>query len=1291
MFRRWSVVGLTLLPVVVSLTGSRGAPPPTAAVQWIWFDEGDPAQDAPAETRYFRRGFALDGDAAKGLDEAALDITADNSFTVWLNGAEVGRGDTWQRVYTFDVRKRLVPGKNLLAVAAHNEGGPAGLLVRLSYVPHGRERQSVVSDATWKAAKAAAPGWEKADRDEAGWSPVKVIGPFGQAGPWRDVAWGGTVARGGRFIVPEGFRVEPAAKNPQPGDPFSLVNMTFDGRGRLLVSRENGPILLCTGPDGDGVLQDVRPYCEQVKNCQGMCWVKGALYLVGDGPQGTGLYRVRDTKGADRTDEVTLLHRYGGGMGEHGPHAVIHGPDGCLYLVIGNHAWAQPKALAVNSPLRRWPTGGMGPDQGSPNTTEDVLLPRMNDAHGHAANILAPGGTIWRMDLDGGNAALVAAGFRNHFDAAFSTDNELFTFDSDMEWDENLPWYRAVRVCHCPPGADFSWRTGSANTPGYYLDSLPPLYETGRGSPVGLEFYDHHVFPEKYHGAYFMADWSIGVIWAVHLRRDGATYHGDVEKFCVGAPMNVTDLAVAPDGSIYFTMGGRGTQGGVYRIVFGERPAQSAERHGTSPTVEDALRLPQPLSAWGQAQRWAIYHRLFELKQDEQAGLREIARDSGKPVWMRRRALNELINPEYFCPMHPSMGGATPGKCPVCGMPLVSPRVKGRASMLLDLARESNVDIRAHAVWLLGVNGYKDGGDALVVALRDEDALVRRRACEALIRAGIEPQVEAVWPLLADKDHFVRTAARLVLQRIDPEKWAGRVVTEPDDLPAWEAIVALCKTNQAAPYAERIFRRLQERGPAGAPQAQLDYLRTVQLALIHTGSRPASVQGIAERCDRLFPQRDDRVNRELAILLSEFARAGLLPASTTGRLVDALEQGKEDRQQQIHYFYCLRLLKDGWTPELRDRLLHWYDATRTWQGGSSFTPFLENIFRETLGVYPVAERRRILENAETLPLAALVVAQREQSDGDEELLRPLGDLADRLAKADRIYRRDELRSAVADAVSKIVLRHPTGAAFPYLVHGLDSTNPVVLLEVIEALKKAAGRPKPEDAVAYRAAVLAGRRLDVKNRWKAVELLRRWSNGKQFGADEGAADKELDSWGRWYAQSFPAAPPLPNVGGVKAFQSKHRYDELLTFLDRDPAGRRGDASRGRKVFDKAQCLKCHKFGKEGEGIGPDLTTLAKRFKRADILESIYYPSKVISDQYRSTVIVTTRGQQFTGLAAPMGGTVTLLQSDGTKVVLNAADVDQQYASLVSVMPEKLLDALTKEEIADLFAFLESEPK
>ena len=124
--------------------------------------------------------------------------------------------------------------------------------------------------------------------------------------------------------------------------------------------------------------------------------------------------------------------------------------------------------------------------------------------------------------------------------------------------------------------------------------------------------------------------------------------------------------------------------------------------------------------------------------------------------------------------------------------------------------------------------------------MKDPDALVRRRACEALIRAGIEPLVPSVWPLLGDKDRFVRHAARLVLERIDPKEWTDKLWKEQNELIAWNGIVALCQTNQANPYAEPIFARL--RGiPAktAAPEQQLDYLRTLQLALIHTGPRPA--------------------------------------------------------------------------------------------------------------------------------------------------------------------------------------------------------------------------------------------------------------------------------------------------------------------------------------------------------------------------------------------------------------------------------------------------------------------
>ncbi|HEY1377893.1 MAG TPA: HEAT repeat domain-containing protein [Gemmataceae bacterium] len=1218
-------LGSLVLPVLTSAPARADS-----GVQWIWTNDGDPATDASLGSRYFRRAFAV----GRFADDATLDITADNAFTVWVNGTKVGSGDDWKKVYRFDVKPYIVDGKNVIAVEAqHTRPGPAGLMVRLGYVPNGQSRLAVFSDGSWKASDAAPAGWEAIKFDDANWAHAKVLGPYGKTGRWTGQVWEG----GGddRFTVPKDFRVEAVAKNPDPKDPFSLINLCFDTKGRLYVSREGGPILLCTQPDKDGAFRNVKPYCTQVRGCQGMCWVKDALFLVGDGPQGTGLYRCRDTKGADQIDDVTLLHKFKGSMGEHGPHAVLHGPDGKLYLCIGNHAWAQPEKLAANSPLTRWPTGGMGPDQGQPNTTEDVLLPRLNDARGHAANILAPGGTIWRFNEDGTDFALVAAGFRNHFDAAFSPDGELFTFDSDMEWDEALPWYRPVRVCHCPPGADFVWRTGAANTPNYYIDSLPPIAETGRGSPVGMDFYAHHAFPAKYRGALFLGDWSLGIIWAVHLKPDGASYAADVEKFCTGAPMNVTDLAVGPDGAIYFTMGGRGTQGGVYRIRYDGK-------------AEPATGSDQPLAAWSP-------------KRDEVGTIQDI-----KALYAASR------NPDPI--------------------------------------------VRASATEQLGRLGGGDAQEALLAALHDRSPLVRRRACEAFIRAGIEPPVDALKPLLADGDRFLRTAARLVLQRIDPKKWAADLLHGDSDLTALEAIVALCKTNKAAGYTEPIFERLHHQSHDGDAGVQLNYLRVVQLALVHCPPpRGGNVRGIAVDLLGMFPHEDARVNRELAILLTDLRREKVLDEPVHAKLLDALLADAKDRQQQIHYFYCLRLLHEGWTTQEKQRLVAWYEATRTWKGGHSFTPFLENILRDLAPAFTAEDRAGIFAKAEHMPITAAALLHAAKP----EQLPPAVTLADLYTRlklhGQAIEKAAELRQAVVDAltrspdsavqpvmrrigdeepalrdaVARVLARYPGHENYPYLLHGLESPNPVVVNDVVVALAKCPDVPKADDPAPYRLLLNSSRRLGSQNLWRAVEVLRHWTGGRQFGFDKDTADRELAAWVRWYGQAFPKGPALAVKSSVSTPEGKYKYADLLDYLTKDPAGTKGDAARGKTVFSQAQCAKCHKYGSEGEGVGPELTTLSKRFKRADTLESIVFPSKVISDQYRSTTILTKKGVRIDGLAAVQGDTLTVLQSDGSKVTLRKDEVEAQYASLVSVMPENLLDPLSKQEIADLFAFLESD--
>jgi putative heme-binding domain-containing protein len=1310
---------------------------PSGAAFWIWHDEGEPAREAPVGTRYFRRVWEINRPTQIVVDEATLDITADNAFTVWINGKRIGSGSNWSQVYHFDVKPYLVHGRNVLAVEARNEGGPAGLLVRLSYTPNGQTRLVLYSDGEWKSATTVTSGWQNLDYDDSRWSRVKVLGAYGKTDPWRQVTWGANE----RFQVPEGFRVEEIVPpQPQvsgietvgldPKLPFSLINLCFDDRGRLLVSQERGPILLCTSNDNGppksltggigNTTANERPisricvYCDQVRNCQGMCWADGALWLVGDGPDGTGLYRCRDTAGQDRITRVELVHRFEGGMGEHGPHAILQGPDNYMYLVVGNHAWCQigpdvakrwpnPDKIAPNSPLLRWPTGRQTPQQFQPGHTEDVLLPRQNDARGHAANIRAPGGTIWRLDSSGKRFALMAAGFRNQYDIAFAPNGEMFTFDSDMEWDEGLPWYRPVRVCQVIPGAEFGWRTGSSKLPPYYYDTLPAIINVGRGSPVGVEWYDHSSFPEKYR-TLFISDWSLGIIYAVHLEKNGAACRGTVERFCTGAPMNVTDIAVGPDGALYFTLGGRGTQGGVYRIVaMSESESRQAIGSGANDVANQAERLlsQQPYSAFG---RKAIADALANPtlgKSLRELWLAQLC-DEQQPE-QKRVKIAWVLWQHGWRPDAATLGRLFTAR---------SAEIRGLAMNLIGaLADDPSASRDADPQWK----------PILCRGLRDPDPHVRRLACENCIRSGLLPEVTELWPLLNESDRFVRTAARLVLQRLPVQQWWSELFRQPP-LAVLEGTASLVKTNQLDSRAPTIFdwlaRQLQTESTWDDSTRLLGVLRTTQLVALYSTDRPDSVKQIARICWQHFPHRDPFVNRELAILLVWAAREDLLKEPVQSKLLAEMTRPETDRPQQIHYYYCLRLLHQGWTPEQKETILRWYQNTHNWTGGHSFTPYLANIFQDLLPAFSLEERKQILLRADQFWLPAEVVLRQLRP---EELPSPseLASLYRRLHASQQLPKSSELKPTIVSALSRslspeaqaalrqiadldpaqrfavarALAQKPSPENVPYLLRGLDSPTPNVVREILVALQKCDYKPplpqepRSEHAAPFRAVLLAASRLDPKDRWQAVLVLRRWT-GRQFTIEDGDWKTELDAWARWFSQTFPKEPPLPNVTALTG-ESKWKLDELLALLDKIPRDKL-DPKRGRAIFEKANCVKCHRFGNYGEGIGPDLSTLKGRFTRRDTLEAILFPSKVISDQYRGSVILTKNGQTFTGLAAPQGDTVTVLQQDGTRVTLRKEEIEQIVASTVSPMPDRLLDNFTVEEIADLLAFLESEP-
>lgn len=376
------------------------------------------------------------------------------------------------------------------------------------------------------------------------------------------------------FTVLPGFQVEHLFTVPKD-ELGSWVSITFDDKGRLIASDQGdkGLCRITPPPIGSSDPTQVERLDVKISSAQGMLYAFDSLYVSANGyPGGNGLYRLKDTDGDDRFDRVEKLKEIRGG-GEHGPHAVLLGPDAkSLFYVCGNF-----------TPVPFEPTGPRNADHRSrapTNWGEDLLLPRQWDAGGFAVGVLAPGGWVARTDSDGKAWEIVSNGYRNPYDMAFNADGELFVYDADMEWDMGTPWYRPTRVLHATSGSEFGWRSGTGKWPAYYVDSLPAVVDTGPGSPVGVAFGYGAKFPAKYQRALFICDWTFGTMYAIHIVPSGASYTAVKEEFVSRSPLPLTDVAVGPDGALYFSTGGRGTQSELFRVTYvGKEPTAPVDTH----------------------------------------------------------------------------------------------------------------------------------------------------------------------------------------------------------------------------------------------------------------------------------------------------------------------------------------------------------------------------------------------------------------------------------------------------------------------------------------------------------------------------------------------------------------------------------------------------------------------------------------------------------------------------------------------------------------------------------------
>ena len=152
---------------------------PAPEASWIWAN-----QTADNQTVYLRAAFTLD----RLPKSAVLHITADNFFTLYVNGQQVDESKAdpnddlvWKHVHNPDIARYLTTGKNVLAVRAVNAGGPAGVIAALDL----DGKPALRTDEKWKVTQSASlpDDWTAANYDDSAWQPATVLAPL-NGGPW---------------------------------------------------------------------------------------------------------------------------------------------------------------------------------------------------------------------------------------------------------------------------------------------------------------------------------------------------------------------------------------------------------------------------------------------------------------------------------------------------------------------------------------------------------------------------------------------------------------------------------------------------------------------------------------------------------------------------------------------------------------------------------------------------------------------------------------------------------------------------------------------------------------------------------------------------------------------------------------------------------------------------------------------------------------------------------------------------------------------------------------------------
>ncbi len=1073
--------------------------------------------------------------------------------------------------------------------------------------------------------------------------------------------------------VPEGFNIQLFADDDLAHDIHSL---TIDTRGRVVVSGP-GYVRFLIDEDGDGKADRAKEFVDGPKSgAQGMFFVGRDLLLSGD--NGLRLYRDdnRDDK-ADKAPEVFLGILAGG---EHHAHSIQKGPDGWWYVIAGNYAGVTDAYIK-------------DPKTGKIRASSPIKKPYA--------------GVIMRIRPDLGAGEIVTDGFRNAYDFGFNRLGDIFTFDSDGERDVSLPWYRPTRVFHATPASNAGWVSRSWKNPGYFADMPPVIGDFGRGSPSGVVVYNHNQFPTEYRGAVLGLDWTYGRVIALPLKQNGSVWTSKPVELMTGvgsfgfAP---TDAEIGPDGSLYVSVGGRGTRGGVYKVTYG--PGGEKEREYAETDAErltQVLEAQQPLAAWSR-NRWERVAKRLGRDPFVKAVLNERLGTSA-----RIRAIEILT--EMFEGIDDRTAAA--------------------------MVRSKSAGARARVAWALGRRDpAKPSVKALAPYLKDTSPMVQRFALEAFQCATDKTDWKAAIPLLVpglgSKDRFVRQAASRVVSRL-PAKILSPLANAVQKSGVADATVALGlglvqRSRTVVPNVLSmgmvVLEPTPDKGAYHPIALRLESARAMQLALGDMGpgeNRLAVYEGYAPRADlteseqvlnpfrtriaKVFPTGDDRLDLEVSRVIA-------MLAPLNDALLDkvlAKIGPKSDPVSDVHYLLVASRIAVDRSQAQTDHTARAlaaldrkiserkYPQDANWNAriGELYATLVKNdeMLPVTIAELPSFGRPAHVVflsqlPKEDLPIAIKAFASKIEADEDykwsNDVVFVLGESKD--PKHVAMVREQLENEIVSNAAVMVLSREPMAADRQLFVDSLDTPDRGILTSSVNAISKL---PKGGSAREFVYLVKTARRLgglpvEFQLRETAIRVLQQ-NTGQNFGFEFGEEGYKpqtevLNKWSAYVERKYPQEAELLNGGAAKDLAA------IAAMMDRTD-WKAGDATRGSVLFENLSCAQCHRGS---TALGPDLGGVTGRFSRKDLFTAIVAPNKDVSTRYQTTVVQIVDGRP------PVQGLVIYRSVDGLllrtpqnqTIRLEGSEVEFTRALSTSLMPAGLLKKAKPTDLADLYAYLET---